>query len=219
MSKPLWALVGIALLGTAGVAGAIVVASTGGEEEVVQQVQTGTPTAIVTGTPTATTPTPVVTLPSPKLGATLNYTDPTFGYSFDYPSTWYLSPPLQAGSDVTLQNYDPATAKGIGGPLPNDKLKAIFYVAQGVDKPLEHWISEARNDPGQPPPPTVLSTADITLGGKTGLTEIIEDEGERDATYYLALGGGRVLVIGVGPVDSLVWADFVQILASLHFAP
>jgi hypothetical protein len=41
--KPLWALVGVSLLGTAGVAGALVVASTGGEEEVVQQVETDTP--------------------------------------------------------------------------------------------------------------------------------------------------------------------------------
>jgi hypothetical protein len=41
--KPLWAIAGVAVLGTAGVAVALVVASPGGEEEVVQQVETATP--------------------------------------------------------------------------------------------------------------------------------------------------------------------------------
>jgi hypothetical protein len=42
--KPIWALAGVALLGVTGAAGAVIVASPGGEEEVVQQVETATPT-------------------------------------------------------------------------------------------------------------------------------------------------------------------------------
>ncbi len=42
MIKPIWALAGVALLTTAGVAGALVVASPGGDEEVAQQVATPT---------------------------------------------------------------------------------------------------------------------------------------------------------------------------------
>jgi hypothetical protein len=50
--KPLWALAGIGVLGTAGIAGALVVASSGGEEEVVQQGETAraTPKEPVSGT-------------------------------------------------------------------------------------------------------------------------------------------------------------------------
>ena len=44
MIKPLWAVAGVALLGTVGIAGALVVASSGGEEEIVQQMETATPT-------------------------------------------------------------------------------------------------------------------------------------------------------------------------------
>ena len=53
--KPLWAVAGVALLSAAGVAGALVIASPGGEEEFVQQAETGTPTASVAATsaPTA----------------------------------------------------------------------------------------------------------------------------------------------------------------------
>ena len=45
MNKPLLALAGIALLGTAGVAGALFVAPLGGEEEAVRQAETVTPAA------------------------------------------------------------------------------------------------------------------------------------------------------------------------------
>jgi hypothetical protein len=42
--KPIWALAGLALLGTLGIVGAVVVAFAGGEEEAVQQVETASPT-------------------------------------------------------------------------------------------------------------------------------------------------------------------------------
>jgi len=93
--KPLWAIAGVALLGIAGIAGTIVVASPGGEEELVQQVETATPTpgaspstsASPTFSPSPTpsaagtpTPSPSVTAsqttecdpnPSPLAGTTL----------------------------------------------------------------------------------------------------------------------------------------------------
>jgi hypothetical protein len=214
--KPTWALAGVAFLGIAGGIG-VLVASSGGQQEVVQQVETATPEASAGPTTMPATPTPVITLPSSTLGATLNYTDPIYGYSFDYPSTWYLSSEgLQTG--VILYSYDPAQAKGIGR-VPSDKLKAFFWVAEGVDKPLDQWLAEGRNNPGQPPPPTIVSTADVTLGGKAGLIEVVEDEGARSTSYYLILGGGRVFVVNAGPSDSLVWPEFVPVLASLRFAP
>ena len=71
--KPVWALAGIALLGTAGAAGVLVVASSGGEEEVVQQVETPTTDASVSalGTPDLS-PTPAIPPPpTPGPGSTL----------------------------------------------------------------------------------------------------------------------------------------------------
>jgi len=65
--KPLWALAGVALVGTAGVAGALVVASSGGEEEVVQQVETATPAASAQPSPDSTT-NPETPAPSPSPG-------------------------------------------------------------------------------------------------------------------------------------------------------
>jgi hypothetical protein len=64
MIKPLWALAGLALLGTAGVAGAIVIASPGGEEEVVSQVDTATPAVSASAAP-STTPEAALGTPSP----------------------------------------------------------------------------------------------------------------------------------------------------------
>jgi hypothetical protein len=60
--KPLWGLAGVALLGVAGVAGVVIVASSGGGEEVVQQVETATPAAEGDGPPPSLTPGPGVTL-------------------------------------------------------------------------------------------------------------------------------------------------------------
>jgi hypothetical protein len=69
--KPLWAVAGVALLGTAGVAGALVVVSSGGEEEVIQQVGTTTATSGVKPTAAINPASPGPTLsPSPTPGRT-----------------------------------------------------------------------------------------------------------------------------------------------------
>jgi hypothetical protein len=60
--KALWGLAGPALLGTAGVAGAVIVGSSGGEDEVVQQVETATPRAEGDRPAPLLTPGPGVTL-------------------------------------------------------------------------------------------------------------------------------------------------------------
>lgn len=167
-----------------------------------------------TGTPPQTAPSP-----SSPAGATVTYTDPTYGYSFAYPSSWYLSTPTETGGDLVLQSYDPATAPGIGGPLPKDKLKATIRVQEGVDKPVEQWLAEARNMPGQPPPPAILSTSQVTIGGKGGLVEISEYEGEKLVAYYLVIGGGRLLIVGARPADSTQWPQFELAIATLRFTP
>jgi hypothetical protein len=89
MNKSFWALAGIALLGTAGVSG-LLVASSGGEEEVAQQVETATPVETIGSTPTstatATSPAPIPDAsPQPIPADWLTYTNPILGLSFPYP--------------------------------------------------------------------------------------------------------------------------------------
>ena len=70
MNRPLLAAIaGVAVLGTA--AGAYVVASPGGEEEVVQQVETATPTTTATATPEALPTVPPVPTPTLAPGTVL----------------------------------------------------------------------------------------------------------------------------------------------------
>jgi len=103
MIKPLWALAGVALLGTAGVAGAFVVASSGGEEEAVQQVDTPTVGAATTITPQAHTPSPsVASTPSPTSSASpvppgwTQIVQPASSksqaFSFIHPEGWLVQP-------------------------------------------------------------------------------------------------------------------------------
>lgn len=186
------------------------------EEEVLEE-PAGTPAA--TAAPATPAVTPAANAePTPTPAAVLTYTDPTFGYSFDYPAGWYLSP--EKGGSVILYSYDPAKVppEEAGMPVPKDKLKAIFHVVQGVEKPLDQWLAESRNQPGQPPPPEVLSTWDITLGGKSGIAELVDDGGQQSVGYYIGLAGGWVFAIGSGPADSQVWGQFEKLLASIQFA-
>ncbi len=87
MIKPIWAAVGgVALLGTAGGIG-VLVASSGGEEEIVQQVETATPTASASETPPSTTPVPSA---APTATPTTGQAKATLpgGFEFSYPSSW-----------------------------------------------------------------------------------------------------------------------------------
>src|SRR2546425_13168512 len=83
MIKPIWAAVGgVALLGTAGAVG-VIVASPGGQEELVQRVDTATATAIASpaasGTPVPSPASAPSSTPLSTPGETFTYTDPTYG--------------------------------------------------------------------------------------------------------------------------------------------
>ncbi|MEX0683033.1 MAG: hypothetical protein WED85_13655 [Dehalococcoidia bacterium] len=169
-----------------------------------------------TGTPPQTAPPP-----SSTTGATVTYTDPAYGYSFAYPSSWYLSTPAETGGDLVLRSYDPATAPGIGGPIPKDKLKARFWVAEGVTKPLADWLAEGDASAGQFSTSVVVSQTEVTVAAKQGIRRVTDvGHGITHISYYLLMGGGRVFVVNGGRADSELWPDLeVIILASLRFAP
>jgi len=220
MNRPfLAAFASLAVVATA--AGAYVIASPGGDEETVQQVETATATASPVGTPAASASPDVSPTPTSTQAATLTYTDPTYGYSFDYPNSWFLSPQLNG---VILYSYDLASvAPGDAGkPVPIDKLKVFVWVAEGQDKPLEDWLNEreaqATAEHGLPAA-AVISLSAVSLGGKPGLMRVTGDDGYRGISYYVPIGGGRVFVVNSGPAGSLDRPEFEPVLGSVRFAP
>jgi len=214
---------GVALLGIAGGAG-LLIASSGGEEEVAQQVQTASPSASAAPSPPTSSPSPAPQ-PTSSQAPTLKYVDPTYGYSFEYPANWYLSPAKENGGQIILYSYDLASIppEEAGTPVPKDKLKALFWIAEGIDKPLDQWLAEERTKASTEqnmPPPTVVSQGPATLGGKEGIVEeTIDSEGIKHKSYYIDLGGGRVFVTNAVPSDSEIWLEFDKVLATVRFAP
>jgi hypothetical protein len=157
---------------------------------------------------------PVSATPAP--GEWNTYTDAAYGYSFDYPASWFLTPAPSKGGDTILYSYDPSTAPGIGGPLPKDKLKVLFWVAKGVDKPIPEWLADGDDSPGQITPPTVISLNEFALDGRTGFVRVIESSGEQLTSYYVRFGADMIFVVNAGASDSLPWSQFETVLASVN---
>jgi hypothetical protein len=135
--RAVWAIVGVGLLGAAGVAGAVIVASSGGEEEVVQQPQSVSPTVAIT--PNAS-PTPAVTTPAPTPevtstpGGPREYTDAESGYSITYPAKWELS---KAPSDAFTRDF----RSGIDFVAEDGYRHAAIYVFENPSGlSLRDWI-------------------------------------------------------------------------------
>lgn len=202
--RRLWVLTSVALIAAVAI---------GCSEEEATPSSTGSATASPGASSGPDPSTQPSSSPVPTATGLLTYTDPAFGYSFDYPASWYVT-----GAPTALYSYDPATAAGDFRPVPLDKLKAIFRVVEGVDKPVAEWLTESRSDSNQPPT-VVLSTSEATVGGRAGIYELIDEEGQKVAGYYIDMGAGRLLIIGAGPADSVLWSQFDQVLKSLRFAP
>jgi hypothetical protein len=137
--RPFWAIAGVALLGTAGVAGVVIVASPGGEEEVAPAAQatattgsTFTPVPSSAPSPTQSTTTVPTVTPALTKGSLPG------GYEFSYPSSWsqvilsdspYLAkffltePPKSAGEE-------PAELIVYAYPNPENLALEQFYDGQ-----------------------------------------------------------------------------------------
>jgi len=112
MNRPfLAAVAGMAFLGTT--VGAYVVASPGGEEEVVQVVETATPTPepSATATPVLEEPSP---MPSPSEAADdifvpeggVTYADEVTGVRFSYPKDWVIDPDDGTKGRTRIASWD-----------------------------------------------------------------------------------------------------------------
>lgn len=146
--KPLWALAGIAVLGTAGIVGAIVIASPGGEEEVaVQNPQTTSPGPPTATTSPATSPTAVAT---PSSAATAEpspdavpsdwetYTDAALGFSLRYP-------PDLVFRDLTSPSQPSSPSRRhLQFRSPNDQRRSFTIGIIETDKTvsLDEWVQE-----------------------------------------------------------------------------
>ena len=130
---------------------------------------------------------------------------------------------MEPNGSVILYSYDLAGVppEEAGMPVPKDRLKAFFWVAEGVNKPVEQWLAEGRAQASAEqnlPPPLVISQSQAVLSGRQGLMEVIESDGVRHISYYIPLGDGRVFVVNAVPEDSQVWPQFAPVLDSVRFA-
>jgi hypothetical protein len=141
--KPLWALAGIAFLGTAGVAGAIVIAPLGGEEEVVSQEE-------------ATAETTATASPQGDPEGWVRFSHPGTAeappFSFAYPGEWHVrepeliprflpkGEPLGTGVQVELSSWDPNVVSN--DPMPPDAIHLKVFV--GPHAPLTNLPSHLR---------------------------------------------------------------------------
>jgi hypothetical protein len=148
--------------------------------------------------------------------ATLSYTDPTYGYSFEYPASWYLSSSKESGGITSLYSYDPTTLspEEAVSPLSVNKLKAEFVVLGNPEGLyLDSWIAERRESGGFV---EVESRFPVTIGGTAGIAETA-NLAEGPATQYFIGIGADVYVISMYPSDSLLLKEFHAVLTSFKF--
>ena len=215
MVKPLWAIAGVALLGTAGIAGAIVVASPGGEEEVVREGET-TPAASATTPAGSSTPSPEPS-PEPIPAEWQTYVDPVYDYSFKYPANWFISPPgANMNGYVAVTTYNPATARAVG-PVPGDQMKVEFYVDDiPNDLSINDWIAERRALGGT----EVISETEDTLGGVLGVTQVVHLLSfDSRSTQSFFKRGEHVYVIHTYHSDSPQISARREIMDTFQFGP
>lgn len=199
------AVAGIAVLGGTA-AGTYVIASPGGEEEALQQVETATSSESATPTPTLP-PVPTV-LPLPTLPSVpadwLTYADPVLGFSLRYPPDLVLTdtgPSPQGG----LQERDLVVRSA------QDRSR-VFSISIIESNPrgltIDEWAVEfAACNP--------KSTQEGLLAGIRAIfcsREVVEG---RSQPSVLAEHGGRIFLISAG--STLTDSEFSAVLQSFQF--
>jgi hypothetical protein len=180
---------------------------------------TETPTATAKSVAATSSPTTRIS-PTPTIVDTLTYSDPTYGYSFEYPASWYLSPAKDNGGSVILYSYDLASIPSgeVGMPVPKSELKATFWIAEAGSESVQQWITDGDNSAAaQGLPVTIVSQSNTSLAGKQGIARATQADQTTDQSYYIPIGGGRIFVINATPADSDVWPQFSTVLATLQF--
>lgn len=230
MNKALWAVPAVALLGAVS-AVAVIVASPGGEEEVVQQPASATP---MPGSPTPTWPatsaTPVAsTTPVPSATAGVSPTPLPDGWQVYGDSERGFSFPHPPGLTLTEQIFDELDKAG----KPTGQVRTLSLRHPGgtpaismaiAPNPgnlsLEDWI---RTFPGWPTEPRP-----VTIGGESGLLFEINQMGQRypgayfrhaDSVFSISANVFGAAELGVSAAPGISETDFQRVMDGFRFGP
>jgi hypothetical protein len=176
----------------------VIVASPGGEEEIVQQVETASaaasprvsPTATISETPTPT-PSAITTGPptSPAPPGYADYTEPGGRYSVRYPTKWQVN---ALSGDDKIRDFLRAT-QFIGS---DGFTHASIYVFQNPNgSTLEDWIAEHNPIFLDHPP------EERTISGQRALFSGVSAVGLPTGAAYLQFDGLVINVSGLSPAD------------------
>lgn len=131
MIRPLWAVAGVAVLGTAGAVGALI-ASPGGDEEVVQQVATMTASATSAASPTPSVTASTAATPTPAPSMWQIYADPEARFTVRFDPKWYVADGAKsavrpAGYLTTLFSTFPLNGQTADTPANGLKIDLIVH--------------------------------------------------------------------------------------------
>jgi hypothetical protein len=218
MNRPLLsAIAGFAVLGTTAV-GAYVIASPGGEEEVVQQLET--PTSVPSASATATTPalptvSPLSSLP-PIPPDWPTYNDPGGLFTVRYPSAWF-----QSAGQAQFSSYDLSTLTTTSRPPETIGVEALYYEAAGSSGCGGALTVDPKSGEGTP----VAGAAPASLGGIPAW-QIVRIQGdpaisEEDLTRIQGISviykGYCFLVTAYFTQQNSDVATFLQLASSFQF--
>ena len=190
----------------------------GDEEEVAPP-----PTATLTATPvpSATSVATPTGAPTPTI-AWKTFTNTDYGFSFQYPSDWYLDvhgtyPDTQMDYMV-ISNYPTRPSPGVT-PAPDLFWTEIVVIPNPERLTVPDWVSQFHSIPGMQAD-LVVSSRDVALGERAGLEQtVVEGEAPDDTPVYEHFFDLRdaILVISGPAVDSPWLSLHLQIVNGLVF--
>jgi hypothetical protein len=155
---------------------------------------------------------PTVTATAPAPGTVLQFTNPIYGYSFDYPADWSIDGDRTAASSATNEYVV------VSRPGSTTGAERVEFVV--LENPyslsLDQWIAEYRDN--SPSLPKVESTEAVTVKDGVGIREILSARGFTFFSAYFALGN-RVLLVNGPWVDSPILPVYEDMLVSLRLTP
>lgn len=150
------------------------------------------------------------------------YTDPTFSFSFDYPSNWYLdaptgprSPGLPEGTNLQIRNFDLGMRKGV---IPPDVLGVEIALLPELAQygTLENWIVQR----GQSNPDATYSPLqEITVNGIRAFRWTVTQPAvpTNQTSIAVILGKGKwIYRIGAYPATSTQIGVFERVVSSFR---
>jgi PsbP-like protein len=220
--KPIWAFAGVALLGAASVAVAVIATSSEGEDEVLQQVQTGTTSPVPTAARSAAsspTPSPAATPQSSPDGVQPDrqtYSDPIGGFSFEYPADWFVQgstpDPAVVAYGVIVSSYNTENARPIEISPPPEEIKIDIGVEPNPDGlTVEEWIAQRLAGPDE----GVVTTSEeqVIVDGEPAVRRAVSIQ-ETKVLQHLFGHQGKMYFITAYTADSELIGELDGILAS-----